>query len=134
MTNPIWVVKTRMFTTSQGSAGAYRGLWRKSFIFPFPPVFPRSIYLHRYFSDGLSSIARNEGLPGLYKGAGLALVGVSNGAIQFMAYEELKKWRNNVAARRAGVDRSQVGEDSVKLVGIQNDCRYLARVFPQAPS
>ena len=29
---------------------------------------------------------------GLYRGTWLALFGVSNGAIQFMAYEEMKRW------------------------------------------
>ncbi|KAG8699323.1 hypothetical protein FRC09_006685, partial [Ceratobasidium sp. 395] len=27
LTNPIWVVKVRMFTTQPGQPGAYRGLW-----------------------------------------------------------------------------------------------------------
>ncbi|KAG9083480.1 hypothetical protein FRC06_004516 [Ceratobasidium sp. 370] len=31
LTNPIWVVKVRMFTTLPGEPGAYRGLWRKYF-------------------------------------------------------------------------------------------------------
>ncbi|KAN0062901.1 mitochondrial FAD carrier protein flx1 [Thecaphora frezii] len=108
MTNPIWVVKTRMFTTptSLAKAGAkdapevYRGLWH-----------------------GLSSIARKEGLRGLYKGAGLALFGVSNGAIQFMAYEELKKWRTAVALRKlraaeadGGRARSNVKADGDKVM------------------
>ena len=43
-------------------------------------------------SDGLSSIYRQEGLAGLYRGTSLALFGVSNGAIQFMAYEKMKVW------------------------------------------
>ena len=42
--------------------------------------------------DGLSSVWREEGLAGLYRGTSLVLVGVSNGAIQFMAYEEMKRW------------------------------------------
>ena len=42
--------------------------------------------------DGLASIYREEGLAGLYRGTSLALFGVSNGAIQFMAYEEMKRW------------------------------------------
>ena len=80
-----------MFTTPRSSAAAaattaasgqappevYRGLWH-----------------------GLISTYRTEGVRGLYRGAGLAHFGVSNGAIQFMAYEELKKWRTSVAARR----------------------------------
>lgn len=32
----------------------------------------------------------------------LALFGVSNGAIQFMAYEELKKWRVETRRNRLG--------------------------------
>ncbi|KAI0318098.1 mitochondrial carrier [Amylostereum chailletii] len=69
MTNPLWVVKVRMFTTRADSPAAYRGLWH-----------------------GLSSVYKSEGLRGLYRGTSLALFGVSNGAIQFMAYEEMKRW------------------------------------------
>ncbi|KAI0733400.1 mitochondrial carrier domain-containing protein [Fomitopsis betulina] len=69
MTNPIWVVKVRMFTTRRDNPQSYRGLW-----------------------DGLRSIYRTEGVPGLYRGTLLALFGVSNGAIQFMAYEKMKDW------------------------------------------
>jgi len=56
-----------MFTTKHDSPESYRGLWH-----------------------GLSSTYRLEGLRGLYRGTTLALVGVSNGAIQFMGYEQLK--------------------------------------------
>ncbi|KAL1700394.1 mitochondrial FAD carrier protein [Schizophyllum commune] len=69
MTNPLWVVKVRMFTTPADAPGAYRGLWH-----------------------GLTTLARTEGLPGLFRGTTLALFGVSNGAIQFMLYEEMKGW------------------------------------------
>lgn len=108
MTNPIWVVKTRMFTTPRSSAlqtgtgpGSapivYRGLWH-----------------------GLTSIYRNEGVRGLYKGAGLALFGVSNGAIQFMAYEELKKWRTSVAARKlSSAGSPRVDTSNIKLSNME---------------
>ncbi|KAI0352751.1 mitochondrial FAD carrier protein [Trametes cingulata] len=69
MTNPIWVVKVRMFTTRPKDPTAYRSLWH-----------------------GLTSVYRNEGIAGLYRGTTLALFGVSNGAIQFMVYEEMKRW------------------------------------------
>jgi solute carrier family 25 folate transporter 32 len=59
-----------MCTTSAQDSGAYRGLL-----------------------DGLTQIARKEGLRGLYRGMVPALFGVSHGAVQFMAYEEMKKWR-----------------------------------------
>ncbi|KAK7471212.1 mitochondrial FAD carrier protein flx1 [Stygiomarasmius scandens] len=69
MTNPIWVVRVRMFTSQASSPESYRGLFH-----------------------GLSSIIRTEGIQGLYRGTTLGLFGVSNGAIQFMAYEKMKKW------------------------------------------
>lgn len=31
-------------------------------------------------------------MAGLYRGTSLALFGVSNGALQFMVYEEMKRW------------------------------------------
>ncbi|KAF9033093.1 mitochondrial carrier [Hymenopellis radicata] len=69
MTNPLWVVRVRMFTSVPNSPHSYRGLWH-----------------------GLSTIVQTEGWRGLFKGTALGLVGVSNGAIQFMAYEQMKKW------------------------------------------
>lgn len=42
---------------------------------------------------GLTDIYRNEGLVGYYRGFVPSLFGVSQGAIQFMAYERLKKAR-----------------------------------------
>ncbi|SCV70719.1 BQ2448_3481 [Microbotryum intermedium] len=79
MTNPLWVVKTRMFTTSASQQTAYKGV-----------------------VDGLYRLATEEGVRGLGKGLVLALIGVSNGAIQFMMYEELKRWRQEVKRRKLG--------------------------------
>ncbi|KAI0722037.1 mitochondrial FAD carrier protein [Cerioporus squamosus] len=53
MTNPLWVVKVRMFTTQPNDPAAYRGLWH-----------------------GLTSVYRNEGISGLYRGTSLALFGM----------------------------------------------------------
>ncbi|KAI8325023.1 mitochondrial FAD carrier protein [Martensiomyces pterosporus] len=69
MANPLWVVKTRMCTTSRGDPAAYRGL------------------IH-----GLTQVASKEGLRGLYRGLAPGLLGVPHGGLQFMAYEEMKKW------------------------------------------
>uniref|UniRef100_A0A131XWN4 Solute carrier family 25 member 32 n=1 Tax=Ixodes ricinus TaxID=34613 RepID=A0A131XWN4_IXORI len=73
MTNPIWVVKTRMclqYSTVK---------------------LPDSL---RYTSmmDALSKIYRHEGVRGLYRGFVPGVFGVSHGALQFMAYEEMKKF------------------------------------------
>jgi len=69
ITNPLWLVRVRMFTSRADSPTAYRGLW-----------------------DGLSKIVRQEGPLGLFRGTSLALVGVSSGSIQFMVYEKMKSW------------------------------------------
>ena len=72
LTNPIWVVKTRMLTTSATQSGAYPGLF-----------------------SGLRSIYRTEGVRGFFHGLTPTLVGVSHGSLYFLAYEKLKLWRRN---------------------------------------
>lgn len=52
-------------------------------------------------ADGLVRLWMEEGIKGFYKGMVPAIFGVSNGAVQFMAYEEIRKaWGNHLA--RAG--------------------------------
>jgi len=80
MTNPIWVVKTRLCLQS--------GDQNKSAAKSDPKVY-------RGFSDALVKIARHEGLKGLYSGFVPGLFGVSHGAVQFMAYEEMKNSYHN---------------------------------------
>lgn len=53
---------------------------------------PFITHIFDHVSDGLREISKTEGLRGLYRGTLLALFGVSNGAVQFMAYEEMKRW------------------------------------------
>ncbi|GJN89704.1 hypothetical protein Rhopal_002691-T1 [Rhodotorula paludigena] len=84
ITNPLWVVKTRMFTTTASQSQAYRGV------------------LH-----GLFTLARQEGIRGMSKGLTLAIIGVSNGAIQFMTYEEMKKRRVELRRARLGPGASE---------------------------
>ena len=67
ITNPIWVIKTRMLSTGASSPGAYRGL------------------VH-----GWNQIRHDEGLPGLYRGLLPSFFGVVQGALQFAVYESLK--------------------------------------------
>lgn len=66
-TNPIWVIKTRMLSTSSTHPGAYSSI-----------------------TDGTRQIFHSEGLQGFYRGLVPSLFGVSHGALQFMAYEKLK--------------------------------------------
>ncbi|CAH0767427.1 unnamed protein product [Diatraea saccharalis] len=75
MTNPIWVVKTRLCLQYSEDHMAehkrYRGM-----------------------VDGLTKIYRTEGIRGLYRGFVPGMFGVSHGALQFMTYEEMKNRYN----------------------------------------
>ena len=55
---------------------------------------PPNTVIYKGFIDGLIKITRDEGFKGLYKGFVPGIWGVSHGAIQFMAYEELKNAYN----------------------------------------
>ncbi|KAF4615985.1 hypothetical protein D9613_011476 [Agrocybe pediades] len=70
MTNPLWLVRVRMFTSRADSPNAYRGLWGR-----LGPVFGESLLMmdNRWPQQN-------------------RLFGVSNGAIQFMVYEKMKAW------------------------------------------
>ncbi|XP_037533075.1 mitochondrial folate transporter/carrier [Nematolebias whitei] len=70
ITNPIWVTKTQIVLqyNSDQTSKQYKGM-----------------------VDALVKIYRNEGVPGLYRGFVPGLFGTSHGALQFMAYEELKR-------------------------------------------
>ncbi|XP_030640433.1 solute carrier family 25 member 32b [Chanos chanos] len=73
ITNPIWVTKTRLVLqyNADPSTKQYKGM-----------------------VDALVKIYRQEGVPGLYRGFVPGLFGTSHGALQFMAYEELKREYN----------------------------------------
>lgn len=125
MTNPIWVVKTRMFTTSRSGLAANTA--EPAIASEAAATAAASTAQHqqaasyRGLYDGLRHIWRYEGMRGMYKGAGLALFGVSNGAIQFVCYEELKRWRMTTARRKA-LERGQklevAADGAVKLVSL----------------
>lgn len=67
ITNPFWVLKTRILSTSKDTPGAYKG-----------------------FINGIVRIFKEEGISGFYKGLLPSLVGVSQGAFQFTIYDTLK--------------------------------------------
>uniref|UniRef100_T1JCV8 Solute carrier family 25 member 32 n=1 Tax=Strigamia maritima TaxID=126957 RepID=T1JCV8_STRMM len=76
MTNPLWVVKTRLCLQ-------YRNM--------------TDVPAHKHYSgmiDALRKVYVHEGILGLYKGFLPGMLGVSHGALQFMAYEELKRRYN----------------------------------------
>lgn len=71
LTNPLWVVRTRLMTQHvlMPSQGLYHSTW-----------------------DALKQIWRGEGLWGFYKGASTSLLGVIHVAVQFPLYERIKEW------------------------------------------
>ena len=87
-TNPIWLVKTRMQLQVLTD-----------------PSLPRTDPVNRVGADGrplyrnmmhaFQSIVKEEGAFALYRGLVPALLLVSHGVLQFVAYEELKSWRTN---------------------------------------
>ncbi|KAI1477228.1 mitochondrial carrier [Daldinia eschscholtzii] len=68
LTNPIWVMKTRMLSSDRSAAGAYPSMWA-----------------------GAVHILRHEGWKGFYRGLGISLFGVAHGAVQFAVYDPVKR-------------------------------------------
>lgn len=74
MTNPIWVIKTRLclqYTNDAKLPDNYNGM-----------------------IDALVKIYKTEGVRGFYRGFVPGMFGVSHGALQFMTYEEMKNKYN----------------------------------------
>ena len=101
LTNPIWVAKTRLAlqergggggmeakSSSSGSSGSSSGGTGGGGVKVQKPT--KVVVRYKGLIDCLYSIARTEGVPGLYKGLTPSLLLVSHGAIQFTCYENLK--------------------------------------------
>ncbi|XP_046363036.1 mitochondrial folate transporter/carrier-like isoform X2 [Haliotis rufescens] len=88
LTNPIWVTKTRLCLQYD------------------KPGAPTSSVHYKGMADALFKIYKFEGIRGLYKGFVPGVFGISHGALQFMAYEEMKTvyntYRNQANDTRLG--------------------------------
>ncbi|CAH1103479.1 unnamed protein product [Psylliodes chrysocephalus] len=78
VTNPIWVVKTRL-CLQYGNEDMYLS---------------KGGQFYHGVSDALAKIYRTEGFRGLYRGFVPGMFGVVHGALQFMTYEEMKAFYN----------------------------------------
>lgn len=93
LTNPIWVLKTRMLSSDRGAVGAYPSMWK-----------------------GAVQLWRTEGWRGFYRGLGISLFGVSHGAVQFAVYEPAKRFYFTRRRRReGGPAQAQAGQESVRM-------------------
>lgn len=81
VTNPIWVIKTRILSTSKAAPGAYQSL-----------------------ADGMKRVWIQEGLLGFWKGLTPALLSVSQGALQFTLYDTSK----DIILKERGTELSTV--------------------------
>ena len=93
ITNPIVMIKTRL---------QLQGLDRHN---------AQAHYTNPF--NALTTIVREEGVLSLYRGIGPSLLLVSNGALQFMAYEELKKF----VGRHVVADESMLQPQHYLLMG-----------------
>lgn len=59
------------------------------------------------FMTGAKQILRREGITGFYRGLVPTLFGVSHGALQFMAYEQMKNYRSRMTTK---ADKSEVSD------------------------
>jgi solute carrier family 25 (mitochondrial folate transporter), member 32 len=94
ITNPIWVIKTRMLSTAATDVGAYPGL-----------------------ISGLRSIIQKEGIRGCFHGLTPTLFGVSHGSLYFLAYEKLNRRR-----REQRLSRGEPGQLSNTDTIINSTC------------
>jgi hypothetical protein len=102
-------------------------------------VCPLSLRIERLSadsSDGLRTIYRAEGTRGLYKGSLLALVGVSNGSIQFATYEAIKRRRTDIKRKLFASQGKEWKVEDEKLVSAHGPCPLttMAPSFPPNPS
>ncbi|XP_066479184.1 solute carrier family 25 member 32 [Tiliqua scincoides] len=87
ITNPIWVTKTQLVLQYEAGVDSSKRQYKGML-------------------DALMKIYKYEGIRGLYKGFVPGLFGTSHGALQFMAYEELKIMYNRYQNRRSDLKLS----------------------------
>jgi solute carrier family 25 folate transporter 32 len=114
MTNPIWLVKTRLALQQRTSLAAAAGAAGSSGV------------AYRGLLDAFARIGREEGIKGYYKGFGPSLVlQTAHGAIQFAAYEELKHLASRAGQPAGSPDRSLTSAE-VSVYGAAS--KFLAAV------
>ncbi|PSS03333.1 hypothetical protein PHLCEN_2v4007 [Hermanssonia centrifuga] len=89
-TNPIWVVKTRLqLSAHEGEAG-------------LPKAKPSSPLGASW--NMITQIMRDEGVRGFYKGLSASYLGVTEGTIQWVLYEHLKRLTANIEGQGGAME------------------------------
>ena len=107
LTNPIWVAKTRLALQERGGGAEAAPKAGRAGVKVQKPT--KATVRYKGLIDCLYSIARNEGVSGLYKGLTPSLLLVSHGAIQFTCYENLKSLARGGVISAASIGDSNVG-------------------------
>ncbi|KAF6836192.1 mitochondrial folate carrier protein [Colletotrichum plurivorum] len=92
LTNPVWVLKTRMLSSDRAAEGAYADMF-----------------------SGARQLYRSEGWRGFYRGLGVSLIGVSHGAVQFAVYEPAKQMYF-AGRRRKGDDGGRLSNEATVVI------------------
>ncbi|KAL2268667.1 hypothetical protein VTJ83DRAFT_3513 [Remersonia thermophila] len=106
LTNPVWVLKTRMLASDRGARGAYPGLLA-----------------------GAARLWRDEGPRGFYRGLAVGMLAVSHGAVQFAVYDPLRRaclaGQARAASPRAARPRPGQGQGQGQGQGLSNEATLL---------
>ncbi|KAL8047353.1 hypothetical protein ABFS82_08G240000 [Erythranthe guttata] len=110
-TNPVWLVKTRLQLQTPQQVRPYSG-----------------------FHDALRTILKEEGWRALYKGLVPGLFLVTHGAIQFTAYEELRKmvikFRTEESAENPNVAENLLDSFDYAVLGASSKLAAVALTYP----
>ncbi|AQZ13098.1 RIM2 (YBR192W) [Zygosaccharomyces parabailii] len=86
VTNPIWMIKTRLQLDKAGKRKQYKNSW-----------------------DCIRSILRNEGIRGMYKGLSASYLGSVESILQWILYEQMKRVINERSIEKFGYDEKHKG-------------------------
>ncbi|GIL48205.1 hypothetical protein Vafri_4889 [Volvox africanus] len=125
LTNPIWLVKTRLqlqrlpLASAPAAAGVAAAGAAVHRIVPY-----------NGFLDAMIRIGREEGLRGYYKGLGPSLVlQTMHGAVQFAVYDELKYFASRLGRSAEETDR-QLGSGELSLFAASSKLTASVTTYP----
>ncbi|KAK7431773.1 hypothetical protein QQZ08_001713 [Neonectria magnoliae] len=90
VTNPIWVIKTRLMSQSAVSKSQPQSLWPKPGTTPTARPTLQTPWHYRSTIDAARKMYTSEGVASFYSGLTPALLGLTHVAVQFPTYEFLK--------------------------------------------
>ena len=108
VTNPIWVLKTRILSSDRSAQGAYPGML-----------------------SGARRLFRSEGITGFYRGLSVSMLGVSHGAVQFAVYEPAKRMYFGQRRKRGESQENKMTTESTILISSLAKLVAGAVTYPQ---